>query len=184
MDTVFHIVLALAGGYILVKGLGVCYKLWVLVLLAFLSLSLDVLSVIQYFIYVLFDIGTGSLPLSHNIFLVIVIPLIFSIIIYIQKNKKLQVYTLVFMVMLISHLLVDMITIQVGGCAYNLYGIPLFYPLSKTLYLIPDWRMDLLEGSNDQLISSPGIALALYLGIIALMISLRRFYLTQEQETD
>ena len=142
MDTLFHILLALAGGYILVKGLGVCYKFWVLLILAFLSLSPDALSVIQYLIYVSFDIGTGNLPSSHNIFLVIVTPLIFSIIFYIRKNKKLQVYTLVFMVMLISHLLVDMITIQVEGCAYNLYGIPLFYPLSETLYLIPDWRIE------------------------------------------
>ena len=159
MDTLFHFVLALAGGYMLVKGLGVRYNLIVIVFLASLSILID----IDHFIGV-------KIPIFHNIFLAIIFPGILLLIVYFYNKEwiELQVYLFVFMIMLFGHLLADMII--------GMYGIPLLYPLSNTLYMIPrSWEVYLGNDPGSPLASTFGIAMAIYFGLIGFVVGFDSF---------
>ena len=159
MDALFHFVFALVGGYILVKGLGGKYKLTVLVFLSVLSILID----IDHFIGV-------KIPIFHNIFLAIILPSILLLILYFYKKEwtELHIYIFVFIIMLFGHLLADMII--------GMYGIPLFYPLSNTLYMIPrSWEVYLGNGYSRPLASTTGIAMAIYFGLIGFVVGLGSF---------
>ena len=148
MDSLFHFVFALVGGYALVKGLGVKYNPYTLVLLSLSSLLID-LDHLSVFI------GLSESLKLHNIFIAL-IPLLAYII---YRN----IYFIVFTVMLLGHLIAD--TVQ------GIYGIPLFYPLTKTTYLIPKkWEIYLGGDPTSPIVSTFGIGITLYFGLILLII--------------
>ena len=155
MDALFHIVLALAGGYMLAKGMDFRYDARILFILPILSL-----------LYTDLDHFIGAkIPIFHNIFLTILIPSIFLILLYSIGMKRIATYILMLIVMLFGHLLYDMVT--------GLYGIPLFYPLSDRLYLMPgSWETTLPWDSTSPLITRLGIASMIYFGLIFLIIFL------------
>ncbi len=161
MDTLFHFTLAIVGAYILMDGLKIRYNFKILFLLSVISLSLDGISLLLHTTNVM----RHDIPLSHNIFLAIVLPLV----IYVTFPKKgLKDYSIIIMVLLVGHLVSDMITFtdSNGISVFNIYGPPLFFPLSDKLYLIPDFKF--------KLISSAGIALTIYFGIIFLILKLKK----------
>lgn len=148
MDSLFHFVFALVGGYVLVKGLGVKYNPYTLVLLSLSSLLIDLDHLTVF-------IGLSETLRLHNIFIAL-IPLLFYII---YRN----IYFIVFTVMLLGHLIADMVQ--------GMYGIPLFYPLTRTTYLIPkNWEIYLGGDPTSPIVSTFGIGITLYFGLILLII--------------
>ncbi len=167
MDSLFHLVFALVGGYVFVKAANLGYRFGFLVLLAFLSEFPDV----SHFM--------GDMALLHNVF--IFVPL-FLLFLYAYKSRRgvLLVYVAVFMVMLYGHLLADMI--------FGV-GIPLFYPLSSGFYLIPQLGLcmygntlpHISYGSDlvECFFTPAGVAVALYFGVIWLLAAVRDYFFSR-----
>ncbi len=61
--------------------------------------------------------------------------------------------------MLFNHIPFDMV--------YGMYGVPLFYPLSKKLYMLPPLELNLFGRPSNPLVSKYGMALLIYFGTIA-----------------
>ena len=155
MDALFHIILALAGGYMLAKGMNFRHNIGILLILSILSLF-----------YTDMDHFIGAkIPIFHNIFMTILMPAIILVILYLVGMKRLREYLLILIVMLFGHLLYDMV--------HGIYGIPLFYPFSDQLYLMPaNWETTLPWDQTAPLISRLGIASTIYFGGIFLIILL------------
>jgi membrane-bound metal-dependent hydrolase YbcI (DUF457 family) len=141
--------ISLTGGYIILRNLNQ-YNTRALLALSLTSLLIDV------------DHFTGlSTLVIHNI-----TPLALTTLAYIYLHRKKQeryaAYTLAFTVMLGGHLLMDMVQ--------GMYGIPLLYPLSTELYLMPaGWDLTLPWDNTSNIISRHGIALFLYYGAVFLL---------------
>jgi len=149
MDALFHIVIAYVGGIILLKNLNVDFNLWVVFMLSVISL---IVTDIDHFI-------DTEIPIFHNIFLLIIFPTI--ILLYLHSREKYNYfnYRLTLIVMFIGHLLTDMVE--------GMYGIPLFYPVSNRLYMIPEWLEIYLPLNHASwIVSRLGIALFLYFTLI------------------
>ena len=148
MDTLFHFVFALVGGYILVKGLGVKYRLSILIFLSLSSLFIDLDHLMTH-------LGMYDGLKLHNLFIVLIPILLF----FIFRN----IYLVVFSVMLFGHLIADMI--------YGIYGVPLFYPFSEATYLIPkSWEIYFNNNPTMPLVSTAGIAILIYFTVISVII--------------
>ncbi|MBN2013895.1 MAG: metal-dependent hydrolase [Candidatus Altiarchaeota archaeon] len=150
MDSLYHFVFALVGGYVLVKGLNVRYSFPFLVVLAFLSTLIDVDHLWQSQIF-------------HNLFVLVPVLFVFFVS-FLFKHRGIKLYSLVLFVMVFGHLLADM-TFGIG--------IPLFYPLSDSMHRFPSFVME------PNFVSSFGIALSLYFGFIAVLVfsyRVRRYF--------
>lgn len=172
MDVLFHFTLAIFSSYILLEHLKSTYNLKDLILLSIFPFSLDGVTRLYRIIHHTLNIGPHLFsPLSHNIFIGILLPLIIYLI---SQTKKTKIYSLIIMVLMIGHLLSDMITFTDinGKYIFNEVGIPLFYPLSETLYLIPSPQFTIFNSPGSLFISSAGIALSVYFGLILLIIKL------------
>jgi len=169
MDVLFHFVMAFAGGYVLLKGVrsGRHFGWGRLFLLSFLVGLIDV------------EHLTGHPPevvFTHNLTFALGLPLLlFLAFRYADKKrngenatlKTLQVCSLVAMVLLIGHLLADMIS--------GIYGIPLLFPFSASLFLLP-YSWNLIEINGSYVIATEGIAVALYFALVFLcVIAHKRF---------
>jgi hypothetical protein len=161
MDALYHFVLALAGGYILAKGLRMRYRPGMLVLTALASMALDLDHFIRYF-------GINTQVSFHSLYIAL-IPLILYL--YIKSEKpqsSLGGYLLILSVLIYGHLAMDMVK--------GMYGIPLFYPLSDKLFLIPErWEMYLFDDETKPLVTTEGIGLTLYFGFIFILIAINSF---------
>lgn len=150
MDTLFHFIFALVGGYVLVKGLGIRYHLSILIFLSISSLLIDLDHLMTY-------LGVYEGLKLHNL-LIVLIPVVLFFIFR-------DIYFAVFSVMLFGHLIADMI--------YGIYGVPLFYPFSKATYLIPrQWEIYFSNDPTMPLVSTAGIAILIYLAVISLIVSI------------
>jgi len=148
MDALFHFAMSFAGGYILLKGLRVDFRWRDLFLLSVLAGLIDLDHIISVLPQTL---------IVHNLTFVLGLPLLLFLVFRYMKRDKLQVYSLVVMVMLIGHLLADMIT--------GVYGVPLFFPFYSRLFMIPHtWNF--IEVDHSYVIAPAGIAVALYFGLI------------------
>ncbi|OYT41115.1 MAG: hypothetical protein B6U86_03040 [Candidatus Altiarchaeales archaeon ex4484_43] len=163
MDSLFHFVFALVGGYVFVKAVGFESRFLFLVLLALLSEFPDVSHLM------------GNLALLHNIF--IFVPLLLLFLFFHKKGKKnLQIYMVTFMIMVYGHLLADMI--------FGI-GIPLFFPLSAEFYLIPQMGLCMYDGSFPHIMygsdlvecffAPSGVALTLYFGVIGILALVKNY---------
>jgi len=162
MDTLSHFVLALLGGYALVKGLGQKHGLLPLAALAFLSVLIDA----DHFWFRRLDM--------HNVFVVGFLALS-AIAFSFLKKARLRDYAAILAVMVCGHLLIDM--------GYG-QGVALFYPLTRGIYALPQVGVEMTSalqvhtGDIDKLsevvISPMGVALSAYAGVIFLMIGARR----------
>ena len=75
-------------------------------------------------------------------------------------------YILAFSIMLLGELIADMMA--------GMYGIPLFYPFSDTLYMIPkSWEIYFFDDCCIKFVSTYGIAMFIYFGVIALIILIK-----------
>lgn len=150
MDTLFHFVFALVGGYVLVKGLGIRFNPKILVLLSLLSLLIDMDHLMVF-------MGLSKTLRLHNLFVVCIPIFLF----FIFRT----IYFPIFSVMLFGHLIADMVQ--------GIYGVPLFYPFSETMYLIPkNWEIYLGGDPTSPIVSTFGIGIAVYFGLIFLIISI------------
>ncbi len=106
----------------------------------------------------------GDLSLLHNIF--VFIPLL-GIYIHQRRKENTKIYVVILMLMVYGHLLSDMI--------FGM-GIPLFYPLSDKMYLLPQIGLCMYDSTLPKIMYGPdlvecfftthGLALALYFGVI------------------
>ncbi|MBN2250816.1 MAG: metal-dependent hydrolase [Candidatus Altiarchaeota archaeon] len=155
MDALYHVVFSLAGGFILARGLGINAGPLELGTLALFSMLPDL------------DHLTGYTRL-HTGF-IILLPLIpYAILRIRDAYREKRGLLLILAVMLYGHLLMDMVQ--------GLYGVALFYPLTETLYLIPGrWEVYLDGDPTKPIVGTHGIGAALYFGLIALILCLKRF---------
>jgi membrane-bound metal-dependent hydrolase YbcI (DUF457 family) len=155
--------LSLAGGYILVKGMRLDYKIWTVILLALLSVLIDE------------DHFWFQRLYLHNIFIVTALALA-TLAFYLMKQEKAKGYAMILTVMVIGHLLVDM--------SYG-QGLHLMYPLSRDLYVLPqigvgvnkDLQVEVAKSSSltECIITPTGVVLAAYFGLIFAMIAAKKF---------
>ena len=162
MDALFHFVFQLVGGYVLLTGLKIRFNILILILLAFCSLLVDVEHIFTY-------LGIFGWLKLHTIFVVIIPSLILLLLYFIKKGSyELYAYLLTFSVMLFGEILADMIT--------GMYGIPLLYPFSDTLYMIPkSWEICFFDNCSMKFVSTHGIAMLIYFGVISLIILIKHF---------
>ena len=178
MDSLTHLILSLTGGYILLKGLNGKVNLYALSLIAVAALFIDIDHIFNRFF-------SNTLSL-HSVYVILLLSIPLFILAltsqYGSKNTKdtsrtLFVYLLIFTVFLVGHMLFDMIDGQ---------GIPLFYPFSKTNYLLPqvgiclrgDNMPTLIKGDSfsDCIIAPFGTAFLAYYGLICSIIVLKRVF--------
>ncbi|PKP54472.1 MAG: hypothetical protein CVT90_01105 [Candidatus Altiarchaeales archaeon HGW-Altiarchaeales-3] len=158
MDALFHFIFALAGGYILLKGLNIKFNSFILIFLALCSLLIDIEHVFEL-------MGIFEYIKLHTL-ITITIPLLILMIFYLMKKGSYELYgyLLTLSVMLFGAVVADMIK--------GMYGVPLFYPLSDTLYMIPKNReIYFLNKPGMPIVSVYGIAMLIYFGLIGLIIS-------------
>ncbi len=140
--------ISFTGGYIILQNINQ-YNRKTLLVLSIIPLMLDL------------DHFTGlGIQVLHN---VTVLALASAAFIYLHKKKqeKYAAYMLALTVMLGGQLLMD--TVQ------GMYGIPLLYPLSERLYMMPaSWDITLPWDHTSSIMSRYGIALLLYYGAVFL----------------
>lgn len=168
MDALFHFVFQLVGGYVLIKGLNARFNIFILIFLAFCSLLVDVEHVLPHLASIIPPLDFLDHIKFHTIFIVFIPLLILSVLYFIKKGTgELYSYLLAFSVMLLGHLIADMIT--------GMYGIPLFYPFSDTLYMIPkSWEVPFFGDPYMFIVSTYGIAMLIYFGGIGAIIFLEK----------
>jgi hypothetical protein len=147
MDPLFHFVMSFAGGYILLRGLKAKFRWRDLFLLSVLAGLMD----IDHFT------GLGNNLIFHNLAFIIGFPLLLMVIFRHLKHEKMFFYSLALMVMMLGQLPFDMLE--------GLYGVPLLFPFSGELYMIP-FNWNLFDIGNSYVISRTGIAAAIYFGIV------------------
>jgi hypothetical protein len=163
MDALFHFAMSFAGGYVLLKGMkgGRHFGWGRLFLLSLLVGLIDLEHVMGH---------APEIVFTHNLTFVLGAPLLLFLAFGWMKRsgrigkeagEGLQLYSLAAMVMLIGHMLADMI----GG----LYGIPLLFPFSTRLFLMPQ-SWNLFEIDHSYVVATAGIAVALYFGIVFLAV--------------
>lgn len=146
MDTLSHLIFSLAGGYLTAYAAKMKVKAHTVPLLAVASLLIDVDHMLPH-------LGVTSTLLLHNIAFT-------ALAAYIAYRFIGHDAGVLSAVMLAGHLLLDMNT--------GIYGIPLLYPITSQLYLIPStWEFYVFGDPRYTIISRTGIALLLYGAFIA-----------------
>jgi len=149
MDSLTHLILSLAGGYLLACGLRLKLRPQTIPALGAASLLIDVDHLLPHF-------GIAHTLVLHNVFVVLAAAALVG---YFSRKE----WGVIFFVMLMGHLFFDMNS--------GIYGAPLFYPLAKTGFLIPDgWEVWLFNDQRYTVVSKAGISLAAYAGLIAAVI--------------
>jgi len=152
MDALFHIVMAFVGGVMLLRSLKTNLSMKIILILSLASL---VITDADHFLPV-------KTPIFHNIFLLVVLPLPALLYMYSRGKRDYFNYVLALVVMLLGHLLMDMVQ--------GMYGIPLFYPISDELYMMPaTWEVALPGEPGSLIISRLAISLLIYFGLIFLL---------------
>lgn len=149
MDTLFHFFFSLMAGMAVFRGER---KHKPIILLALLSVLIDM----DHFF------GMDARGTFHNIFIILLIPLIAFFTFYTYEGKKsirLQTCALILLVMLTGHVTADMFY---GG------EVKLFYPFSSEDFPVPKFEILTANQFYSPLISRDGIALAIYFIIMLL----------------
>ena len=126
MDSLFHFLLAFMA--CLVVGLHRKHGLRIVFLFAVIAVLID----LDHWLMP----GQVIKPM-HNLFFVVLFPLALFLYFYKYEKKgsiKWQTYSLLLLVVLVSHVVVD----YFYGSEH---GVPLFWPLSDKVYLIPEWSL-------------------------------------------
>ena len=160
MDALYHFILALAGGFLLAEGLKMNYNPWQIFAVSILSMVPDIQHLTVY-------IGIKGIEL-HGIFIILLPLLAYFLLIVFKRNKKEDKYLIILAVLLFGHILMDTVSGE--------NGVPLFYPFSRTSYLMPEnWNIYLFNDLEKPLASTYGIGLALYFGVIGFAALIYRF---------
>lgn len=144
MDTLFHFMLALIGGFALNSRRS--YSVLFLFSAALVSVLIDA----DHFIF-------AYRRTFHNVFTVVLIPLALFYLAYLYEDRRsirLQSFFLVLMVMLMGHVITDL--------AATPGGLMLFYPVSHAYYSVPKVEIMATSDFYSPLVSTLGIALLLY----------------------
>lgn len=161
MDPFFHFLISFSGGYVILSELYKKPKMKEALLLSFLAGFIDLDHLFPSSLF--FDsVNTGQVSLGihvlHNIFTLL---LLFFISAFLLK-KTMKVYGHILSVMVCGHLLFDMT---------SEFGVFLFFPFSKTLYVIPyAWQIRFV--GNSYFLNIYGIAIVIYFAAVFLTISL------------
>lgn len=147
MDSLFHFVISLAGGFMFLGLARTKYDPLHLFALSFLSLFIDIQHLFEaFYLY----------PVFHAIYFAL-LPLVAALYFHSKNQPALFSYSVLLSVMLFGHLFADMIQ--------GMHGVPLLYPFSTHLFMLP-WA--LLTFRGDPVIGAAGIAMALYFGLVFL----------------
>ena len=145
MDVLFHFVISLVGGFVFLELTKTRYHPLHLLAITFLSLSIDVQHLLEAI----------NIPfIFHGIYFAL-IPSVAALFFFSRKQMQLAVYSSALSLMLFGHLFSDMIQ--------GFYGVPLFYPFSAHLFMLP-WALMTFKGAP--VIGAAGLAMALYFGLI------------------
>jgi membrane-bound metal-dependent hydrolase YbcI (DUF457 family) len=161
MDPFFHFLISFSGGYVILAELYKKPKMKEALVLSFLAGFIDLDHLFPSAL--LFgSVSNGQVSLAihvlHNIFTVLILLLVSAFLF--KKTMKIYGYTI--SVMIFGHLLFDMT---------REWGVFLFFPISKTLYVIPDeWRIKFI--GNSYLLDIYGIALLTYFAAVFLAVVL------------
>jgi hypothetical protein len=155
MDALFHLVIAITGGYLLACAMRLKKPALGIILLSFASMIPDLEHLTEY-------VGINWSIVLHSIFIVLIPLSIYAFLIIANKWKNRRNYLLILSVMLSGHLIMDTVA--------GMNGIELFYPLSRRSYLMPEsWEAYLFNDRDKPLASTYAIGLALYYGAIGLI---------------
>jgi membrane-bound metal-dependent hydrolase YbcI (DUF457 family) len=153
MDFLFHFVISLVGGFVFLELTKTKYSPFHLLALTLLSLSIDVQHLFEAF---------NVYPVFHAVYFAL-IPSAAALFFFSRKQMQLAAYSLALSLMLFGHLLSDMIQ--------GLYGVPLLYPLSRHLFMLPNDLSFILPSDaacfqSSPIIGAAGLAMALYFGLV------------------
>jgi hypothetical protein len=155
MDALFHLVIAITGGYLLAGSLRMKNSSLAIISLSVLSMLPDLEHLTEY-------IGIRLSIVLHSIFIILIPMLIYAALLFTKKWKEQRNYLLILSVLLFGHLIMDTVS--------GMNGIELFYPLSHRSYLMPEaWEIYLFGNHDKPLASTYGIGLAVYYGAIGLI---------------
>ncbi len=155
MDSLSHLALACAGGYLLYFGMKLKLKGWQVLTLIGLSIIIDIDHLLPKF-------GIAKTLVFHNLATVCII----AIVAWKLFGKD---GALVASVLLFGHILMDTNS--------GIYGVPFFYPLSRADFLIPTWmEVHMFGDPRYPLITTLGISLAVYFGAIIGLVAYRKLF--------
>jgi membrane-bound metal-dependent hydrolase YbcI (DUF457 family) len=161
MDPFFHFLISFSGGYVILAELYKKPKMKEALLLSFLAGFIDLDHLFPsalFFGSVSKDQVSLGIHVLHNIFTVLL--LLFISAFLLKKTMKIYGYTI--SVMIFGHLLFDMA---------SEYGVFLFFPFSKILYVIPyAWQIKFI--GNSYLLNIYGIAIVIYFAAVFLTVLL------------
>jgi membrane-bound metal-dependent hydrolase YbcI (DUF457 family) len=155
MDALFHLVIAITGGYLLACSLRMKNSSLLIIFLSFFSMFPDLQHLTEY-------LGIKQNIELHSAFIVFIPLLIYVVLLFTKKWKEQRNYLLILSVLLFGHLVMDTMS--------GTNGIELFYPISGKSYLMPEaWEVNLCGNPDKPLASTYGIGLAVYYGVIGLI---------------
>ncbi|MFH1257487.1 MAG: metal-dependent hydrolase [Candidatus Micrarchaeota archaeon] len=170
MDSLFHFVFSVIGA--LALDLHKKHRMWFVFAAAAFAVAID----FDHF----FNIDPNYAKPLHNIFFVVLVPLILFYFSYrLERNRKprstlMQQFWLVVMVMLVGHLIMDMF--------YSIdYRILLFYPLSYASYSFADLPLPTPLMKYD-FITSQGVALLVYFVVLMTILLVEDFIKWHEEK--
>lgn len=156
MDTLFHFIFPLIA--MLAARIKVKHSITVSITLAASTALLDV----DHFF------GLVARGTFHNIFVTVLFPIILFLIFFKKGNKKYMHLSLILLLFLVSHPILDMFT---EG------GVELLYPFSEQKYDLSKFSLTvpLPSGVNAYVVSTAGVGLTIYFLLILSVIFIDDF---------
>lgn len=156
MDTLFHFIFPLMA--MMAARVKVKHVITVSIILAAAAASLDL------------DHFFGLVPRAtfHNIFVTVLFPVILFLIFFKKKNKTYMHLSLILLLFLVSHPILDM---------FDEGGVELFYPISDQMYDLTKFSLNipLPTGEKVYIISTAGVGLTIYFLLILSVIFIDDF---------
>ena len=155
MDSLFHFILAFMAA--MVVGLHKKHGLRIIFIFAAIAVLID----LDHWIMP----GVVTKPL-HTIFIAVLLPLVLFLFFYKYEKKgsiKWQSYSLILLVVLVSHLVTD----YFYGSEH---GVPLFWPFIDKVFLIPEWAWTFSIGGVYDAAIMNSVSVAFLIGFAIFML--------------
>ncbi|MFH1721942.1 MAG: metal-dependent hydrolase [Candidatus Altiarchaeota archaeon] len=169
MDLLFHFLANILACVLVNHGLEMKLKFRTLILFSIVALLIDIDHLLLYTGYSILDEGLNTSVLHNIFFLFGIVVLIYFLAsrVFLVKNEKAINISALFFILLSGHMLFDMI--------FGRYGVPLFYPLTNRLYVIPRFfEISIGKRFEFPLTTRSSVAWMLYLSLIAIVIKIRK----------
>ena len=150
MESLSHFMLSLVGVMLWYYAVKEKPKWYIIPLLVSITVLIDIDHLLPKY-------EITKILIFHNLISITAVAVAVGM--FIKKS-----YGILLWILLFGHLLMDMNN--------GIYGVPLFYPILKTTYLIPDsWSLYLFNDESYPVITKVGISLTIYFGLILAYIS-------------